>query len=121
MGWFDHKTSPGDLSERAAEGFLKRQGLKPIAKNFRCRGGEIDLIAYDQQVLVFIEVRMRQNLKFGSGAETVTWQKQRKIQTAAQIYLQQQFQNKPPKCRFDVISMTGQPWQFEWIKNAFSL
>ncbi len=58
----------GQAAEHAAEHYLKQHGLKLIAKNFRCKYGEIDLIMYDSDTLVFIEVRMRRHQEFGGAA-----------------------------------------------------
>ena len=107
--------------EQLAEVFLKSKGLKTLERNFNCRVGEIDLILRDGPVLVFAEVRYRASDRYGSGAESVSLTKQRRITRAAQKYLQLKPQHPSRACRFDVISMTGDPHevQIDWIRHAF--
>ncbi|WP_300427479.1 YraN family protein [uncultured Thalassolituus sp.] len=109
----------GEAVEKQAEKWLKRQGLKAITRNYLIRGGEIDLIMQHGKVLVFVEVRYRRSTEHGSGAETITAAKQRKLRRAAQHYLITNFGNHEPDCRFDVLSGSGEPVAFEWIQNAF--
>ncbi len=109
----------GEGIEQLAESWLMQQGLEPIERNYGIKAGEIDLILQHEQVLVFVEVRYRADDKHGSGAESITYLKQRKLRKTAEHYLQKQFGNTPPDCRFDVISATGNPVVFDWIKNAF--
>jgi putative endonuclease len=106
----------GDRQEQRAEHYLTRQGLKLLARNYRCRHGEIDLIMRDGDALVFIEVRYRKNARFGSAAASVTTGKQRRIIRTAQHYLQHH--PSGADCRFDVLAMTGSE-HLEWLKNAF--
>jgi putative endonuclease len=103
-----------DAEERAAR-FLAERGLEIVARNFRTRLGEIDLVARDGDVLVFVEVRHRTRDDFGDGAESVTEGKQRRIEAAARLFLQQ-LEREPP-CRFDVMSLDGD--HAEWMKAAF--
>ncbi len=105
--------------EQAAEHFLKRQGLKAVTRNYTIRGGEIDLIMRHGNVLVFVEVRYRANHTHGSGAESITHHKQQRLLKTAQHYLQKHYGAAPPDCRFDVMSGSGQPVQFEWLQNVF--
>lgn len=105
--------------EQAAEHFLKRQGLKAISRNYTIRGGEIDLIMRHGNVLVFVEVRYRADHIHGSGAESITHHKQQRLLKTAQHYLQKHYGAAPPDCRFDVMSGSGQPVQFEWLQNVF--
>ncbi|WP_439134217.1 YraN family protein [Pseudomaricurvus sp.] len=101
----------GQESERAAEQFLREQGLKLIQRNYRCKAGEIDLIMQDREHLVFVEVRFRRNSRYGSASETVNLQKQQKLIRAAQYYLQTCAKHSLPACRFDVIAIQGEPSQ----------
>ena len=107
----------GQLAEDLAAGFLKRQGLKLLASNYHCRFGEIDLVMQDGTTLVFVEVRMRSNPRFGSAAESISSTKQRKLIVTAQHYMQQHGERNS---RFDAVIMSRlTPEDIEWIKNAF--
>ncbi len=108
----------GAEKERLAESFLTDQGLRPVARNHRCRYGEIDLIMREAAVLVFVEVRFRRSTRFGSPADTVDARKQRRLIAAARHYLQ----GHPTSlaCRFDVLAISGEN-QIQWIKHAFTL
>jgi len=112
----------GQFFEDKACQYLKQQGLKLKARNVSFTSGEIDLIMLDETQLVFVEVRFRQSNKYGGAAASVDTRKQTKLIKTAQLYLQQQFGNQPPSCRFDVIAIEGNKQQFEvnWIKNAIS-
>lgn len=107
-------------AEARAELFLQQQGLSTRAKNYRTRNGEIDLIMLEGNVLVFVEVRLRNHRQFATAAESVTHHKQRKIVTAAQYYLQEKQLTDKVNCRFDVIAFSDKNPHPEWIKNAFS-
>lgn len=109
----------GQHIETLAEQFLIEHGLRPLMRNFTMRGGEIDLIMQHEQVLVFVEVRYRANARHGSGAESITISKQQRLRRTAQYYLLRHFGNRLPDCRFDVISASGNPINFDWIQNAF--
>lgn len=106
-------------AEKIADKYLIRQGLLIIDHNVVYPFGELDLVAKDGSVLVFVEVKYRKNITYGAPFEAVTMAKQRKIIKAAQAYLQQQRGN--PLCRFDVISLYGDlaAPQIEHIKDAF--
>ncbi len=108
----------GPLAEEAAWQFLRSKGLTLVARNFSCRLGEIDLIVSDSGTLVFVEVRLRNNPNYGTGAETVTPRKIKRIINTAQFYLQKHPLAVDADCRFDVISMNN---KIDWIKNAFTL
>jgi putative endonuclease len=112
----------GDKGEQLALNYLNKAGLKLITRNFRKRGGEIDLIMQDDATLVFIEVRLRQSNQFGSAIESVTYTKRQKIIQTAQCYLQE---NKPEYLayRFDVIGITplNNDFKINWVKDAFQL
>lgn len=111
--------STGKQAETAACQYLKKQGLAILTTNYSCRIGEIDIIARDKNSLVFIEVRFRKNSSHGSGLESVTYRKQQKIRRTAQLYLLQEKLTDKIPVRFDVIGVSGQPLEFEWIRNAF--
>ena len=125
LPWITKKsTSIGQQAELEALIFLEQQGLKLLDKNYHCRQGEIDLVMQDQQTLVFIEVRYRKNHLYGSSAESVTRNKQRKIIHTAEHYLLHKVKMTIPACRFDVVAIypsaeTKNSLQFDWIKHAF--
>ena len=110
------KTLLGQSAEKQAEIFLKSNGLVLVARNWRCRFGEIDLIMQDGATRVFVEVRLRNRSDFGGAAASVTTSKQRKLLAAAHQYLTT-LKTLPP-CRFDVVAMSGDT-RPDWIKNAF--
>lgn len=104
----------GQAGEDTALAYLTAQGLTLLQRNFRCKGGEIDLVMQDGAALVFVEVRLRANLRHGGAAASVTRSKQARLIIAAQIYLQRY--RMPPACRFDVIAIDGA--KLEWLRNA---
>lgn len=111
----------GDEAEDAAARYLKAKGLHIAQRNFCCRGGEIDIVAWDQKTLVFVEVRYRGSGSLENPMESVTPRKQQRLIHAASVYLQRQRHWSHP-CRFDVIAITpGRVRRFraQWIKNAF--
>ena len=108
----------GAQAERQAAHYLQQQGLKPVTQNFRSRFGEIDLIMQDGAMLVFIEVRLRRNAKFGGAAASIDARKQQRIIHTAQHYLASL--TRIPPCRFDVVLMDdAQGCGLQWLKNAF--
>jgi putative endonuclease len=113
----------GSEGEDAALAHLKRSGLKLIARNYRCKAGEIDLIMLDGKTLVLIEVRFRGTPDFGGPAASVTRRKQRRIITAARHLLLTQADLRRYPVRFDVIGASPglRGLQIEWIKAAFTL
>jgi len=107
--------SAGDRGEHRAAQFLERHGLRIVGRNYRTRMGEIDLIARDGAVLVFVEVRMRTAARFGGGAESVDSGKRSRLVAAARHYLMRL--GREPACRFDVVSLERDAPT--WIKAAF--
>lgn len=101
--------------ERAAE-YLIAQNYQILERNYRIRSGEIDIIARDGTVLVFIEVKYRKNDESGNPLEAVDIRKQRKIIKVARYYLYQKKYGDVP-CRFDVVGICGS--HIEHIKDAF--
>jgi putative endonuclease len=111
----------GSGGERAAADFLVGRGYHILERNFRCRGGEVDLIALDGGVLVFVEVKVRRTLSRGAPIEAVTALKQARVRRAAQEYLTfcgRIFQ----RIRFDVISVmkTAKNTDITHLKAAFT-
>lgn len=111
----------GSHWETEAQRFLQRMGLTTVQKNFHGRFGEIDLVMLDGPTLVFVEVRYRSNSRYGSGADSVTFAKQKKIIQAARRFLQCNRRHRERACRFDVISMGDKSGEVEvnWIRSAF--
>lgn len=113
--------TPGERAEERAQTWLQQQGLTTCAKNYRCKLGEIDLIMFHGDTLVFVEVRLRTNQHFLSAAESVTLAKQQKIIRTAQRFLQEQNLSDKYACRFDVIALNSHTSDsIEWIRDAFS-
>ena len=111
----------GKTGEDLACAELERRGYAILARRFRCRVGEIDIIARDGTTVVFVEVKARESRAFGAAAEAVTSYKQRRIATiAAEYVMQHHLQNRP--CRFDVVSIhcDGGQTVVEVFQNAFS-
>jgi putative endonuclease len=110
----------GKAGEEAAVEFLCQHGYRILERNYRCRFGEIDLIARDGRMLAFIEVKTRRSQKYGPAAAAVTVQKQRHLVKASQAYLIQQKKADVP-CRFDVVTVEidAQQLHIELIKDAF--
>ena len=117
MGDNDTTTTIGRRAEQAAAEFLEKRGLRVIARNYRCRGGEIDLVCRDGATLVFVEVRLRSDPRFGGAAASVTVAKQGRIALAAQHYLAAYRLHDAP-CRFDCVLIDGEAPP-EWLRDAF--
>ena len=107
----------GDAAENLAAAFLQRAGLILVERNYRCRFGEIDLIAREGTTLVFVEVRMRSSERFGGAAASITAGKREKLLRTARHYLSDF--TAAPACRFDAVLINGRDNTIEWIKNAF--
>ena len=104
-------------AEDAAARLLARHGLEIVARNYRTRLGEIDLVARDGATLVFVEVRSRASGRFGGALESVTAAKRRRLVAAARQYLSR-LRREPP-CRFDVVTVeAGEP---AWLRGAFEV
>ena len=101
----------GQRYEALAERLLLGLGYEVLERNFTCRGGELDLVCREGEVLVFVEVRGRRDQGRGAPEETVSWHKQRRVLHAAAVYLsarQGQRRGHPePVCRFDVVGIDG--------------
>ncbi|HVE90630.1 MAG TPA: YraN family protein [Burkholderiaceae bacterium] len=112
------KQRAGDAAEDAAARHLTAAGCRILARNARYRDGEVDLIARERDLLVFVEVRMRASARFGGAAVSVNSLKQRRIARAAQRWLFSRYGERWPACRFDVITVDGSG-TIEWIRDAF--
>jgi putative endonuclease len=94
----------GAAGEAEAEKALARAGLTILARRFRCRAGEIDLVALDGRVVVFVEVKTRRGTGYGRPAEAVTARKRGHMVHAARVFLARLGPPSPP-CRFDVVEV----------------
>jgi putative endonuclease len=108
----------GRQAEQRAEALLRGRGLKLLTRNYRCRGGEIDLVMRDAESLVFVEVRYRRHAQFGGALSSVDANKRRRLVVAAQHYLVSSGWQGP--CRFDVVGF-DHGRQGEWIRDAFGV
>ena len=118
---------PGHEAEQQACDHLQRQGLILVERNYRSPYGEIDLIMRHAGALVFVEVRYRKSVRFGSPAETVDRRKQMKIRATAEHYLQCHIQRAGVSCRFDVVALTSasgsgpESPKITWLRDAFGI
>lgn len=96
---------------------MRKKGLEIKAQNYRCRLGEIDLIALDGSCLVFVEVKYRASIKNGGALAAVDRHKQQVIGRVAQNYLLRYYGSIDIPCRFDVVGIEGKT--IHWVKNAF--
>lgn len=112
------KQATGQQAESAALRHLTNEGLTLVEANFACKMGEIDLIMWHADTLVFIEVRYRNDPSRGSGAESITRAKIHKIIKTAEYFLLVHPEFGQSDCRFDVVSVDN---SLDWIQNAFTL
>jgi len=113
----------GALGEKIAAEYLTRLGYVIRERNFRSREGEIDIIAEKDDFLVFIEVRTRRSLSFGTPEESVTAQKKERLIALTQAYMEDR-EDLPSSWRIDVVALElgakGQVSRLELIENAIS-
>lgn len=130
MPLFSTKKSPyppkktlGTQGEDYAAQYLINKGFKIIERNFRVRGGEIDLIGLKERELHFIEVKTRKSKKFGGPYEAVDWNKQKRMSRAAQYYLLKYSQWQKYPSLFSVLSIliSTDPIEIEFFPNAFEI
>lgn len=105
----------GAVAEALAARFLAERGLRVVERNFRVRGGEIDLICHDGATVVFVEVRLRRRADYGGAGASITAAKRAKLVMAARHWLARHGEQP---CRFDCVLMDGD--NIEWLRNAFS-
>jgi len=108
----------GAAAEDRALRFLQHRGLQLIARNWRCKAGELDLVLSDGDTVVVAEVRSRRSESFGAAAETVDARKQRKLLRAARLFLVMRPELGERPVRFDVVALDG-PEKIEWLQSAF--
>jgi putative endonuclease len=116
-------TARGRRYEALALAHLEARGLRLLARNFRCKGGEIDLVMQDGAVLALVEVRMRGRADFGGAAASVDARKRARLITAARVLLRTRPELARLPARFDVVAIDGadQAAAVEWIRDAFRL
>ena len=115
-----YRKDAGDSGESVALAYLRRQGLRLIERNYRCKAGEIDLVMLDGPVLAIIEVRYRASAAYGGAAGSVTWRKQRRIAIAAGHLLLTHRELRRYPARFDIVAVAPGE-RIEWLKAAFTL
>ena len=119
----DHRKQLGNFGERAATDYLQKRGYTILESNVRCPLGEIDIVARDGDFLVFVEVRTRRGIGFGSPEESITRTKQEKLVALAEFYLQQHDAISAP-WRIDVVAIelgrNGKITRMDLIANAVS-
>lgn len=109
----------GDSGEKLAVKLLEDKGYEILSLNYRTRYGEIDIIAFDKDTLVFVEVKLRTSTQYGRGIEALTKHKVDKIHLVASEYIQSEYE-QAPKCRFDVIEiLKSAQMEILHIENAF--
>lgn len=116
-----HQVQIGIEGEQSAEMHLCKQGFVLIARNYRCSSGEIDLIMQDKDTLVFVEVKRRKTMTYGSPLEAISLNKQQKIISAAQQYMLTNHVHPQQKIRFDAVGIIKNKdiEHIQWIPNAF--
>jgi len=116
-----HNIKLGQKAEAIAVSFLKKKGFNILCQNYRSSIGEIDIIAKERDIIVFIEVKARTNTYYGLPKEAVTYKKQQQIIRTAMCYLNKKQLYNQSKIRFDVISIlfTDNQPKIEHIKAAF--
>lgn len=112
-----NKRKIGDQKEKLAVAYLTKQGFRMMHTNFRIRQGEIDIIGYDEEVLVFVEVKYRNGDESGIPEEAVDFRKQRQICKVALFYLNKYKLGIDIPIRYDVIAIERN--EIRWYKNAF--
>lgn len=114
----------GEDYETLAAHWLEGRGMRLLARNFRGKTGEIDIIARDREHLVFLEVRARSNRAFNTAAGSVDRRKQQRILRTAQLFLQRHPELARLPCRFDVIAFeprqSSSNLDIRWIPGAFT-
>jgi putative endonuclease len=118
----DASNRTGRAAETAALAYLKRQGLQLVARNYRCKAGEIDLVMLASGTLALVEVRYRTCAGYGGAAGSVIYRKQRRIVQAAQHLLMTRADLRRYPARFDVVAISPDlsGLRIEWLKGAFT-
>jgi putative endonuclease len=118
----DPRMQRGLDCETLAVSHLRKCGVEVLARNVRCKSGELDIVARENNVLLIVEVRQRTKGNFGGALESVDWRKQRKIIRATCYFLQAHREWRGCRLRFDVVAVEGTPGgahQINWVQDAF--
>jgi len=113
----DDRRGTGAAYEQQAAEFLESEGYFILERNFRCKFGEIDIIARDGRYLVFVEVKYRTDLRAGEPLEAVDYRKQSRISRVADYYCMRHHIMQDAPCRFDVVAVCG--GEITLLRNAF--
>lgn len=113
----DNKREVGAVYEKKASDYLRSKGYRIIKQNFRCKYGEIDIIARQHNIICFVEVKYRKTASFGHPEEAVSYYKQEKIHKVAEFFFLYYKIPLDTECRFDVIAIEGE--EIRHIENAF--
>jgi putative endonuclease len=117
----DSDSTDGARAEALAADYLKARGVYILERNFRVKGGEIDLIAREGDVTVFVEVRLRRSQTFGGALASITPAKRRRLILAAQCWLLRKRGGRQGNIRFDYVLLDRLSSDgIEWVRNAFS-
>lgn len=108
-------------SEEVARRHLEGLGYRVVAENYSLRGGEVDLVALDGDVHVFVEVRQRRSNRFGTAADSLTDAKLERLRRAALHFTSKRYGRDDLPMRFDVVLIEGdkRSWRLEHLRNAF--
>jgi putative endonuclease len=112
----------GQAAEAQALAYLQRQGLHLLARNWLCKGGELDLVMLDGDTVVFVEVRYRRHAQWGGALGSIDRRKRERVILAARWFLQKESRWADSPCRFDVIALEGDASATEkvrWLSDAF--
>lgn len=118
----DVRARRGVAAEQLAAQYLSVRGVKILARNPRCKVGELDLVCLDDPVLAIVEVRQRASSEYGGALASVTRSKQRKIIRATQFFLRRERHWRNFSMRFDLLAIEGLPdgtHRVAWLKDAF--
>lgn len=113
--------SLGPWGEEEASRFLRKKGCKILERNYRAPGGEIDIVARDKKLIIFVEVKTRSSTDFAQPWEAVGYRKRQKIKTAARFYIEEHA-CRTSEFRFDIVSIvqnSAMKAEIEWIQQAF--
>ena len=116
-----NRRQTGDLGEKIACNFLRNNGYQILENNYRCKDGEIDVVCRHRDTLVFVEVRTKKSINFGTPEESITPTKMQHLQAAA-IHYEQNHDGLPQAWRIDVVAIqlnpNGKCCRVELIENA---